>query len=48
MRRWNLLEYIAIYVSEGVPGSEVGLVLPEASPAVLEPLVGALELGSSG
>ena len=37
-----------MHVFEGVPGSEVGLVLPEASPAVLEPLVGTLEPGSSG
>lgn len=37
-----------MHISEGVPGSKVGLVLPEASPAVLEPLVGALEPGSSG
>ena len=40
---------IRTYVSEGVPCVDVGpVLLTQLSPAVLEPLIRALEPGSSG
>ena len=40
---------VRTYVSEGVPCVDVGpVLLTQLSPAVLEPLIRALEPGSSG